>query len=128
MAPIPPYNRAMLVWRVLFSVVVFAVYGVISYNVSSRVFSPTGDEPHYLVITHSLARDGDISLLNNYKEQHYRIFYDSILAKRTTASADKKREIPTFGMGMPLFLAPWYNAIHDTSPHKLVPYLRLVIC
>ena len=118
----------MLLWRVIFSVIAFAVYGIISYNISSRVFSPTGDEPHYLVITHSIARDGDISLLNNYREQHYRIFYDSILPKRTTASADKKREIPTFGLGMPLFLAPWYNAIYDSAPHKLVPYLRLVIC
>lgn len=120
--------RTMLVWRLLFSILVFAAYGALSYNISSRVFSPTGDEPHYLVITHSLARDGDISLLNNYQEQHYRIFYDSILAKRTTASADKQREIPTFGLGMPLFLSLWYNAIYDSTPHKLVAYLRLVIC
>lgn len=118
----------MLIWRLLFSIVIFAAYGALSYNISSRVFSPTGDEPHYLVITHSLAMDGDISLLNNYREQHYRIFYDSILAKRTTASADKTREIPTFGMGMPLFLSPWYKAIYNQAPHKLVPYLRLVIC
>ena len=118
----------MLFWRILFAIVVFAAYGAVSYNVTSRIFSPTGDEPHYLVITHSLAMDGDISLLNNYQEQHYRIFYDSILAKRTTASADKKREIPTFGLGMPLFLAPWYKSIYGSSPHKLVSYLRVVIC
>lgn len=118
----------MLIARLLFSIAVFAAYGAISYNISSRVFSPTGDEPHYLVIAHSLAMDGDISLLNNYQEQHYRVFYDSILAKRTTASADKKREIPTFGLGMPLFLTPWYKAIYDLAPHKLVAYLRLVIC
>ena len=118
----------MLLWRLLFSILVFAAYGALSYNVPSRVFSPTGDEPHYLVITHSLAMDGDISLLNNYQQQDYRIFYDSILAKRTTASADKKREIPTFGLGMPLFLSPWYKSIHNRAPHKLVAYLRLVIC
>ena len=118
----------MLVRKVFFAVAVLVAYSAIAYNVTSRVFSPTGDEPHYLVITHSLAMDGDISLLNNYQEQHYRLFYDSILAKRTTASADKKREIPTFGLGMPLFLSPWYKTINGYAPHKLVPYLRIVIC
>jgi len=118
----------MLVRKLLFAIAVLVAYSAIAYNVTSRVFSPTGDEPHYLVITHSLAMDGDISLLNNYQEQHYRRFYDSILAKRTTASADKKREIPTFGLGMPLFLAPWYKTINVYAPHKLVAYLRIVIC
>ncbi|MCI0416592.1 hypothetical protein L0222_27805 [bacterium] len=118
----------MLFRRLLFTIAVLLAYSAIAYNVTSRVFSPTGDEPHYLVITHSLAMDRDISLLNNYQGQHYRLFYDSILAKRTTASADKKREIPTFGLGMPLFLAPWYKTISNNAPHKLVAYLRIVIC
>jgi hypothetical protein len=118
----------MLLRRLLFAILVFACYGAIAYNVPSRQFFPTGDEPHYLVITHSIAIDGDISLLNNYKEQHYRLFYPSILAKRTTASADKLREIPTFGIGMPLFLAPWYRIIYDFAPYKLVAYMRIVIC
>jgi len=118
----------MLIRRLLFAFLVFIVYCVLSYNVASRKFTPTGDEPHYLVITHSIAIDGDISLLNNYKEQHYRIFYPSILAKRTTASADRKREIPTFGLGMPLFLSAWYRWFYDYAPEKLVAYLRNVVC
>ena len=118
----------MLLKRLLFACAIFVIYSVVSYNVAARKFTPTGDEPHYLVIAHSLAMDGDISLLNNYKEQHYRIFYPSILAKRTTASADKQREIPTFGIGMPLFLAPWYHYFYEYSPDKLVAYLRMVIC
>jgi hypothetical protein len=118
----------MLIKRLLFACGILVIYCVVSYNVASRKFTPTGDEPHYLVITHSLAIDGDISLLNNYKEQHYRIFYPSILAKRTTASADKSREIPTFGLGMPLFLTPWYRWFYEYAPEKLVAYLRMVIC
>jgi hypothetical protein len=118
----------MFVRRLLFAVLVFIAYSAIAYNVPVRQFSPTGDEPHYLVITHSLAIDGDISLLNNYREQHYRIFYPGILPKRTTASADRQREIPTFGIGMPLFLSPWYRIIYNDSPQKLVAYLRMVIC
>ncbi len=31
----------------------------------------TGDEPHYLLITHSLLQDGDFNLSNNYANQDY---------------------------------------------------------
>jgi len=117
-----------MIGRLIFTFAVLIAYGAITFNVTSRQFSPTGDEPHYLVITHSLATDGDISLLNNYQEQHYRIFYPSLLAKRTTASADKKREIPTFGLGMPLFLVPLYKYAYYNEPHRLVLYLRLGVC
>ena len=37
--------------------------------------SITGDEPHYLVIATSLRRDGDLDVLNNYREKHYLPFY-----------------------------------------------------
>ena len=34
----------------------------------------SGDEPHYLLMTHSLLRDGDLDLANNYENQDYRAF------------------------------------------------------
>ncbi|HBA84295.1 MAG TPA: hypothetical protein DCZ95_09405 [Verrucomicrobia bacterium] len=34
-----------------------------------------GDEPHYLLLTHSLVMDRDLNLLNNLEEQDYRLFY-----------------------------------------------------
>lgn len=36
----------------------------------------TGDEPHYLLVTHSLLRDGDIELSNNYANHDEKAFYD----------------------------------------------------
>jgi hypothetical protein len=36
---------------------------------------PGGDEPHYLVITQSLLRDGDIRVENNYVENQYREYF-----------------------------------------------------
>ncbi len=35
----------------------------------------TGDEPHYLLITHSLLTDGDIRLADNYAERDYAPFF-----------------------------------------------------
>lgn len=106
----------------------FLISVSVTLTVASRVMVPTGDEPHYLTTTHSLVIDGDISLLNNYKEQHYRLFYPGLIAKRTTASADKTRELPTFALGLSVFLAPFYALALNLFPTWLVPFLRLVIC
>ena len=35
----------------------------------------SGDEPHYLLMTHSLWRDGDLDLSNNYASDNARTFY-----------------------------------------------------
>lgn len=113
----------------LFAAIFFLIIsGTVTLTVASRKMVPTGDEPHYLTTTHSLVVDGDISLLNNYKEQHFRLFYPGLLAKRTTASADKTRELPTFALGLPIFLAPFYKIALTWFPTWLVPFLRLVIC
>ncbi len=40
---------------------------------------PAGDEPHYLVITQSLLRDGDVRIENNHQQEHYLEYYDSAL-------------------------------------------------
>jgi hypothetical protein len=106
----------------------FLISGAIAVFISSRQMVPTGDEPHYLMITHSLVQDHDISLLNNYQNREYRLFYPGLLAKRTTVSADKKRELPTFALGVSLVLAPFYKLAISYFPAWLVPFLRLVIC
>lgn len=40
---------------------------------------PAGDEPHYLVITQSLLRDGDLRIENNHRAEHYLEYYDAVL-------------------------------------------------
>lgn len=89
---------------------------------------PTGDEPHYLVVAHSLAIDHDLSLLNNYERRHYRAFYPGELAKRTSPSADRKRELPAQGLGLSFLLAPFYKFAITTFPSMLVAFLRLMMC
>lgn len=51
-----------------------AVYSLISaYHIQRTPL--TGDEPHYLLITHSLMHDHDTNLYNNYNNRDYESFY-----------------------------------------------------
>lgn len=42
--------------------------------------TPTGDEPHYLIITQSLLKDGDLDLDNNHQNRDYASFFGGDLA------------------------------------------------
>ena len=48
--------------RALQAMVMLALWGLITHGTHAG----TGDEPHYLAITHSIAFDGDLDLANNY--------------------------------------------------------------
>jgi hypothetical protein len=106
----------------------FLLLCFLMFVVSSPAMPPTGDEPHYLIVAHSLALDRDISLLNNYQRRHYHYFYPGLLAKRTSPSADHKRELPAEGLGLSVFLAPFYYLAMRVSPTSLVAPLRLIMC
>ena len=41
----------------------------------ARAVGPGGDEPHYLVIAHSLLKDGDLQIENNHVQGDYRAFW-----------------------------------------------------
>jgi hypothetical protein len=98
------------------------------FMVSSRAMPPTGDEPHYLMVAHSLALDRDISMLNDYQKHQYHYFYPGELAKRTSPSADNKRELPAQGLGLSIFLTPFYYLSMRISPSSVVAVLHLVMC
>ena len=72
----------------------------------------TGDEPHYLLIATSLLRDGDLDVLNNYRDKHYQPFYPYHLG-----DARKPEDMHALygpdgglyskhGVGLPLLLLP----------------------
>jgi hypothetical protein len=59
----------------LFFLLPFAVYlAILPWSAERR--QPDGDEPYYLLVTHSLAYDGDAELTNNYKDGDYRFFME----------------------------------------------------
>ena len=53
------------------SLVVYLILGAMH----ARAIGPGGDEPHYLVITHSLLTDGDLQIENNHLERDYQAFW-----------------------------------------------------
>lgn len=76
----------------------------------------TGDEPHYLVIATSLKRDGDLDVLNNYRDKHYLSFYPHHLGD----PRDMHEMHAIYGrggavyskhsIGLPLVLLPFFRA------------------
>jgi hypothetical protein len=58
-----------------------AVFGVslalylILGSLHARAIGPGGDEPHYLVIAHSLLADGDLQIENNHARRDYQAFW-----------------------------------------------------
>jgi len=55
----------------LTAVVFYAALGVWT----TTVYPPTGDEPHYLLMTHSLIQDHDLDLANNMERRDFQAFY-----------------------------------------------------
>src|SRR5262245_13245931 len=50
-------------------------YGAVAYRLTSTVQYPSGDEPHYLVITQSLLTDGDLKIENNHQRGDYHAYF-----------------------------------------------------
>jgi hypothetical protein len=65
-------RRKRLLW--LFAAA-FLVYTLCTFILINRGVTFSGDEPYYLMTTHSLYQDGDINVANNYEEQDHFEFY-----------------------------------------------------
>jgi hypothetical protein len=72
-----------------------------------------GDEPHYLLVAHSLAYDGDLDLANNLARQDYSVFYSYTLGPAVDGQIrdfrGNDRLISKHDIGLPLLIAPFYR-------------------
>lgn len=71
---------------------------------------PFGDEPHYLVMAQSLARERDLDLADNYQREDFREYTPGPLAPHYGAPRADGRPFPAHSVGLPLLLAPVYAA------------------
>jgi hypothetical protein len=55
--------------------IAFIVYHLLAFSYVSKGLAYSGDEPYYLITTHSLYQDGDINLAKNYTDHDYFHFY-----------------------------------------------------
>jgi hypothetical protein len=74
-------------------------------------YSVSGDEPHYLMVTHSLVADRDLDLANNYADDDGRWFgHDSLEAGPHVRRARTGQLLSVHDIGLPIILTPAYLA------------------
>jgi len=86
-----------------------SLYLFLASGILAPSFPPTGDEPHYLLITHSLLKDHDLNVANNYQNRDYNRFYPGKLATHNrTGKRGEDYQYPTHLFGISLYLVPFY--------------------
>ena len=93
----------------LIATVVLVVWGLITHG----TFAGSGDEPHYLVIAHSVAFDADLDLSNNYRDAT--LIADGGLLPESHAIEHNGRLRPVHDVGMPIVLAPIVRVAYATA-------------
>ena len=74
-------------------------------------YSASGDEPHYLMVAHSLASDHDLDLANNYAHDDGRWFgHDHLQAGPHARVARTGQLLSVHDVGLPIVLVPVYMA------------------
>jgi hypothetical protein len=92
------------------AVAAFALYLLVGYHVQHAV-GLTGDEPHYLLIVHSLLRDHDLEVADDYAEGSFRAFYDGKIGPHLAHGTSYS----VHGIGLPLILLPGYALLGLTG-------------
>ncbi len=93
---------------VFFLLPLLAYWAILPWSAAHH--QPDGDEPYYLLITHSLAYDFDANLANNYRDKDWRAFINRPLAPQPGDPVGPHGEIYSrHNLTLPLFLAPAYR-------------------
>lgn len=71
---------------------------------------PAGDEPHYLVISQSLLRDGDLKIENNHQRGDYREYFGGSLRPDYLRRGIDGEIYSIHPVGLPVIVAPIYAA------------------
>ncbi|HEX9636730.1 MAG TPA: hypothetical protein VGB99_04300, partial [Acidobacteriota bacterium] len=100
------------------------LYLAINYGITGPPFPATGDEPHYLLIARSLARDFDIDLTNDYAGAAARRFTPMPLGPHAITGPGGRLTSFHFP-ALPLLLAPLYRLTESWSPEAALFVLRL---
>jgi len=83
-----------------------AIFGAVAWRMTTTVQYPSGDEPHYLVITQSLLLDHDFKIENNHRRGDYRTYFPLQL-RPDYLTRGKDREIYSIHpVGLPILSMP----------------------
>ena len=67
-----------------------------------------GDEPHYLMVAHSLLADGDLQIENNHEARHYEPFWSAVLPPHFLQRGLNQVIYSVHAPGLPVLLLPFY--------------------
>jgi len=84
------------------------VFVLASAVIADKGIRLVGDEPHYLVIAHSLARDRDLNVFNQYARDEYREFTAHRLRPHARVGQGFKRWFSFHLPGLSFTLAPFF--------------------
>ena len=100
---------------VLLFAAAFLVYNACAFILVQEGITFSGDEPNYLLTTHSLLYDKDINLANNYADQDYFHFYSKAENPRLRLGVygqyGKKGKDYVYPINLPgisILMLPWY--------------------
>ena len=106
---------------VLAGVLPAVVFSLAAWGASPSL--PGGDEPHYLVITQSLLRDGDLKIENNHQRGDYREYFAGDLAPHSVRRGRNGEIYSIHAPGVPALIAP---AFAIAGYHGAVVFLILL--
>lgn len=103
---------------------------LVLYNAGSLVLTSSGqtfagDEPHYLLISHSLLKDGDIDLSNNYENKDYQKTMLADVRIRSHTAPGTKQRYSFHSPGIAIVLLPFYAIGSIFQGKLLVFFIRL---
>jgi hypothetical protein len=106
-------------WQVALAVFLFA------WTLTTHgKYSVSGDEPHYLMMTHSLVVDGDLELENNYAGNDGRLFgHDGLAPGLHAIPARTGTRRSTHSVGLAMFLVPVYAVARQVARLPSEPLL-----
>lgn len=91
-----------------------------AWQISPR--TPAGDELHYLIITQSLIKDGDLKIENNHRARDYAAYYGDTLAPDVIRRGRDGQIYSIHAPGLPVLVLPgfWMSGYRGAQATVLV--------
>ncbi len=108
----------------------FFLFSFGAFVLKQRGADFSGDEPHYLLLTHSLLVDHDFDLANNYEQRDYQQFLKQpvIIQPHTVPGAKPGSRLSFHSPGVSFLILPFYFLSRLLGPTALNFFPRLGIC